>query len=56
MVYGFSPACFKILFKVPLGMSIPGWPATVTVPLFQRMMKLAMAAFAADLVPAVVLY
>ena len=29
----FTPACLSALFRVPGGMSIPGFPATVTVPL-----------------------
>jgi len=29
-----SPACFKMLFSVPGGTSIPGIPETVTVPGF----------------------
>ena len=32
--YLLRPACFKTLFSVPGGTSIPGLPATVTVPDF----------------------
>ena len=32
----FKPACFRILFSVPGGMSMPGFPDTVTVPGFVR--------------------
>jgi hypothetical protein len=31
----FSPACFRILFRVPRGMSTFGWPATVTSPILR---------------------
>jgi len=30
----FKPACFRILFSVPGGTSIPDFPDTVTVPRF----------------------
>jgi len=30
--YFFSPACFNALLSVPGGTSMPGFPATVTVP------------------------
>src|ERR1700730_14581169 len=30
-IFHFSPACLRILFNVPGGMSTDGWPATVTV-------------------------
>ena len=33
-VFHFSPACLRILFNVPGGMSTDGCPATVTVPGF----------------------
>jgi hypothetical protein len=32
----FSPACFKILFRVPGASSSPGRPGTVTSPAFDR--------------------
>jgi hypothetical protein len=31
---GFRPACFRMLFRVPLGISMLSLPATVTVPDF----------------------
>src|SRR5689334_6325760 len=31
-IFHFEPACYKILFNVPGGMSTDGWPAAVTVP------------------------
>ena len=34
-VLDFIPACLRILFSVPGGMSIPGFPDTVTVPRFE---------------------
>jgi hypothetical protein len=33
--YYFRPACFKILFSVPLAKSSDGLPAMVTNPFFQ---------------------
>jgi hypothetical protein len=30
----FKPACFRMLFNVPGGTSMPGFPDTVTVPRF----------------------
>src|SRR5580698_11580094 len=31
-IFHFKPACFRILFNVPGGMSSDGCPSTVTVP------------------------
>jgi hypothetical protein len=32
MIAYLRPACFRVLIKVPVGTSVLGFPATVTVP------------------------
>jgi hypothetical protein len=49
------PACFRILFNVPGGISTFGLPATVYRSLLCRMLKLAMTALHPSLIPPVVL-